>query len=183
MIKAHLNYKECKSDWLIRDMFVLPVLLRGMAGTLREINQALLFLSISVCVCVSVCLCVLQHGTPPLLIAAGCGNIQIIDVLMRKGAEIQVLDKVCPYSPLLSLWNILPLFLSVFILVVLTLLWKKRNNHFYFFSVWLTNTTLWDHLINSYVYFYGLYNTRDKCNNIKLHWINPILFNKKIIIP
>ncbi|KAK3539034.1 hypothetical protein QTP86_023626 [Hemibagrus guttatus] len=34
-----------------------------------------------------------KHGTPPLLIAAGCGNIQIIDVLMRKGAEIQVLDK------------------------------------------------------------------------------------------
>ncbi|XP_041956857.1 death-associated protein kinase 1 [Alosa sapidissima] len=34
-----------------------------------------------------------KHGTPPLLIAAGCGNIQIIDVLMRKGAEIQVHDK------------------------------------------------------------------------------------------
>ncbi|XP_060763183.1 death-associated protein kinase 1 [Neoarius graeffei] len=34
-----------------------------------------------------------KHGTPPLLIAAGCGNIQIIDVLMRKGAEIQALDK------------------------------------------------------------------------------------------
>lgn len=38
----------------------------------------------------------LQHGTPPLLIAAGCGNIQIIEVLMRKGAEIQALDKVRP---------------------------------------------------------------------------------------
>lgn len=35
-----------------------------------------------------------QHGTPPLLIAAGCGNIQIIEVLMRKGAEIQANDKV-----------------------------------------------------------------------------------------
>lgn len=35
-----------------------------------------------------------QHGTPPLLIAAGCGNIQIIEVLMRKGAEIQAHDKV-----------------------------------------------------------------------------------------
>lgn len=35
-----------------------------------------------------------QHGTPPLLIAAGCGNIQIIEVLMRKGAEIQAQDKV-----------------------------------------------------------------------------------------
>lgn len=35
-----------------------------------------------------------QHGTPPLLIAAGCGNIQIIEVLMRKGAEIQAGDKV-----------------------------------------------------------------------------------------
>ncbi|KAB5528560.1 hypothetical protein PHYPO_G00141630 [Pangasianodon hypophthalmus] len=34
-----------------------------------------------------------KHGTPPLLIAAGCGNIQIIDVLIRKGAEIQTLDK------------------------------------------------------------------------------------------
>lgn len=39
-------------------------------------------------------LCTLQHGTPPLLIAAGCGNIQIIEVLMRKGAEIQTHDKV-----------------------------------------------------------------------------------------
>lgn len=36
----------------------------------------------------------LQHGTPPLLIAAGCGNVQIIDVLMKKGAEIQAFDKV-----------------------------------------------------------------------------------------
>lgn len=45
--------------------------------------------------CVCVHLCVLQHGTPPLLIAAGCGNIQIIDVLIRKGAEIQTFDKVC----------------------------------------------------------------------------------------
>uniref|UniRef100_A0A3P9KVS0 Death-associated protein kinase 1 n=1 Tax=Oryzias latipes TaxID=8090 RepID=A0A3P9KVS0_ORYLA len=34
-----------------------------------------------------------KHGTPPLLIAAGCGNIQIIEVLMRKGAEIQANDK------------------------------------------------------------------------------------------
>ncbi|XP_051972095.1 death-associated protein kinase 1-like isoform X3 [Xyrauchen texanus] len=34
-----------------------------------------------------------KHGTPPLLIAAGCGNVQIIDVLMKKGADIQVLDK------------------------------------------------------------------------------------------
>lgn len=38
--------------------------------------------------------CALQHGTPPLLIAAGCGNIQIIEVLMRKGADIQAHDKV-----------------------------------------------------------------------------------------
>lgn len=37
---------------------------------------------------------VLQHGTPPLLIAAGGGNIQIIEVLMRKGAEIKAHDKV-----------------------------------------------------------------------------------------
>uniref|UniRef100_A0A8C5GWX1 non-specific serine/threonine protein kinase n=1 Tax=Gouania willdenowi TaxID=441366 RepID=A0A8C5GWX1_GOUWI len=34
-----------------------------------------------------------KHGTPPLLIAAGCGNIQIIEVLMRKGAEIKAHDK------------------------------------------------------------------------------------------
>ncbi|XP_064883007.1 death-associated protein kinase 1 [Oncorhynchus nerka] len=34
-----------------------------------------------------------KNGTPPLLIAAGCGNIQIIDVLMGKGAEIQAHDK------------------------------------------------------------------------------------------
>uniref|UniRef100_A0A6Q2Z5B6 Non-specific serine/threonine protein kinase n=1 Tax=Esox lucius TaxID=8010 RepID=A0A6Q2Z5B6_ESOLU len=34
-----------------------------------------------------------KHGTPPLLIAAGCGNIQIINVLMRKGADIQAHDK------------------------------------------------------------------------------------------
>uniref|UniRef100_A0A7N8XXS4 non-specific serine/threonine protein kinase n=1 Tax=Mastacembelus armatus TaxID=205130 RepID=A0A7N8XXS4_9TELE len=34
-----------------------------------------------------------KHGTPPLLIAAGCGNIQIIEVLMRKGADIQAHDK------------------------------------------------------------------------------------------
>uniref|UniRef100_A0A672JHM1 Death-associated protein kinase 1 n=1 Tax=Salarias fasciatus TaxID=181472 RepID=A0A672JHM1_SALFA len=34
-----------------------------------------------------------KHGTPPLLIAAGCGNVQIIQLLMRKGAEIQAHDK------------------------------------------------------------------------------------------
>uniref|UniRef100_A0A8C6WPM1 non-specific serine/threonine protein kinase n=1 Tax=Neogobius melanostomus TaxID=47308 RepID=A0A8C6WPM1_9GOBI len=34
-----------------------------------------------------------KHGIPPLLIAAGGGNIQIIEVLMRKGAEIKVHDK------------------------------------------------------------------------------------------
>ncbi|XP_035246721.1 death-associated protein kinase 1-like isoform X2 [Anguilla anguilla] len=34
-----------------------------------------------------------KHGTPPLLVAAGCGNIRIIDVLMTKGAEIQAHDK------------------------------------------------------------------------------------------
>uniref|UniRef100_A0A1A8N2G5 non-specific serine/threonine protein kinase n=1 Tax=Nothobranchius pienaari TaxID=704102 RepID=A0A1A8N2G5_9TELE len=34
-----------------------------------------------------------KHGTPPLLIAAGCGNVQIIEVLMRKGADIQANDK------------------------------------------------------------------------------------------
>ncbi|XP_072289487.1 death-associated protein kinase 1 [Eucyclogobius newberryi] len=34
-----------------------------------------------------------KHGTPPLLIAAGGGNIQIIEVLMWKGAEIKAHDK------------------------------------------------------------------------------------------
>lgn len=46
--------------------------------------------------------CLSQHGTPPLLIAAGCGNIQIIEVLMRKGAEIQANDKVMIARMLLS---------------------------------------------------------------------------------
>ncbi len=41
-----------------------------------------------------VCVRIFQHGTPPLLIAAGCGNVQIIDVLMKKGADIQAFDKV-----------------------------------------------------------------------------------------
>ncbi|XP_030215323.1 death-associated protein kinase 1 [Gadus morhua] len=34
-----------------------------------------------------------KHGTPPLLIAAGCGNVQIIEVLIAKGAEIKANDK------------------------------------------------------------------------------------------
>uniref|UniRef100_A0A3B3R0F1 Death-associated protein kinase 1 n=1 Tax=Paramormyrops kingsleyae TaxID=1676925 RepID=A0A3B3R0F1_9TELE len=34
-----------------------------------------------------------KHGIPPLLIAAGCGNIQIIDVLVKKGADINTHDK------------------------------------------------------------------------------------------
>ncbi|XP_061528302.1 death-associated protein kinase 1 isoform X3 [Phycodurus eques] len=34
-----------------------------------------------------------KHGTPPLLIAAGCGNVDIIKLLMRKGAHIQTHDK------------------------------------------------------------------------------------------
>ncbi|KAJ8261340.1 hypothetical protein COCON_G00170630 [Conger conger] len=34
-----------------------------------------------------------KHGTPPLLVAAGCGNIRIVDVLVKKGAEIQARDK------------------------------------------------------------------------------------------
>lgn len=36
----------------------------------------------------------LQHGTPPLLTAAGCGNIQMLDLLMRTGAQIHAKDKV-----------------------------------------------------------------------------------------
>ncbi|KAJ8286905.1 hypothetical protein GJAV_G00044740 [Gymnothorax javanicus] len=34
-----------------------------------------------------------KHGIPPLLIAAGCGNFRIIDLLIRKGAEVQAQDK------------------------------------------------------------------------------------------
>nr|XP_061811567.1 death-associated protein kinase 1-like isoform X1 [Nerophis lumbriciformis] len=34
-----------------------------------------------------------KHGTPPLLTAAGCGNVDIIKVLVRKGAHIHALDK------------------------------------------------------------------------------------------
>ncbi|XP_048876346.1 death-associated protein kinase 1-like isoform X2 [Brienomyrus brachyistius] len=34
-----------------------------------------------------------KHGTPPLLIAAGCGSIPIIEVLVKKGADIQAHDK------------------------------------------------------------------------------------------
>ncbi|KPP66080.1 death-associated protein kinase 1-like, partial [Scleropages formosus] len=34
-----------------------------------------------------------KHGTPPLLIAAGCGNTQILQVLIKKGAEIDAHDK------------------------------------------------------------------------------------------
>lgn len=34
-----------------------------------------------------------KHGTPPLLIAAGCGNIQMLELLNRRGAHIDVQDK------------------------------------------------------------------------------------------
>ncbi|XP_069481814.1 death-associated protein kinase 1 [Ambystoma mexicanum] len=34
-----------------------------------------------------------KHGTPPLLIAAGCGNIQMIELLVRRGARIDIQDK------------------------------------------------------------------------------------------
>lgn len=35
-----------------------------------------------------------QHGTPPLLIAAGCGNIQILQLLIKRGSRIDIQDKV-----------------------------------------------------------------------------------------
>jgi len=35
-----------------------------------------------------------KHGTPPLLIAAGCGNIQILQLLIKRGSRIEVQDKV-----------------------------------------------------------------------------------------
>uniref|UniRef100_A0A5F8GAY0 Death-associated protein kinase 1 n=1 Tax=Monodelphis domestica TaxID=13616 RepID=A0A5F8GAY0_MONDO len=34
-----------------------------------------------------------KHGTPPLLIAAGCGNIQMLQLLIKRGARIDVQDK------------------------------------------------------------------------------------------
>lgn len=43
----------------------------------------------------SFALVVFQHGTPPLLIAAGCGNIQMLELLIKRGAHIDVQDKVC----------------------------------------------------------------------------------------
>ncbi|XP_073084846.1 death-associated protein kinase 1 isoform X1 [Manis javanica] len=34
-----------------------------------------------------------KHGTPPLLIAAGCGNIQILQLLLKRGSRIDIQDK------------------------------------------------------------------------------------------
>ncbi|XP_030323506.1 death-associated protein kinase 1 isoform X5 [Calypte anna] len=34
-----------------------------------------------------------KHGTPPLLIAAGCGNIQMLQLLLKHGSRIDVKDK------------------------------------------------------------------------------------------
>ncbi|XP_006898936.1 PREDICTED: death-associated protein kinase 1 isoform X2 [Elephantulus edwardii] len=34
-----------------------------------------------------------KHGTPPLLIAAGCGNIQMLQLLIKRGSRINVQDK------------------------------------------------------------------------------------------
>ncbi|XP_073518509.1 death-associated protein kinase 1-like [Phyllobates terribilis] len=34
-----------------------------------------------------------KHGTPPLLIAAGCGNIQMLELLIKRGAHVDVQDK------------------------------------------------------------------------------------------
>ncbi|KAJ8790073.1 hypothetical protein J1605_021511 [Eschrichtius robustus] len=34
-----------------------------------------------------------KHGTPPLLIAAGCGNIQILQLLIKRGSRIDIQDK------------------------------------------------------------------------------------------
>ncbi|XP_068781196.1 death-associated protein kinase 1 isoform X2 [Struthio camelus] len=34
-----------------------------------------------------------KHGTPPLLIAAGCGNIEMLQLLLKRGSRIDVQDK------------------------------------------------------------------------------------------
>uniref|UniRef100_A0A8C3FFW0 Death-associated protein kinase 1 n=1 Tax=Chrysemys picta bellii TaxID=8478 RepID=A0A8C3FFW0_CHRPI len=34
-----------------------------------------------------------KHGTPPLLIAAGCGNIQMLQLLIKRGSRIDIQDK------------------------------------------------------------------------------------------
>uniref|UniRef100_A0A8D0L365 Death associated protein kinase 1 n=1 Tax=Sphenodon punctatus TaxID=8508 RepID=A0A8D0L365_SPHPU len=34
-----------------------------------------------------------KHGTPPLLIAAGCGNIQMLELLIKRGSLIDIQDK------------------------------------------------------------------------------------------
>lgn len=34
-----------------------------------------------------------KHGTPPFLIAAGCGNIQMLQLFLKRGAHIDVQDK------------------------------------------------------------------------------------------
>uniref|UniRef100_A0A8B9J0U5 Death associated protein kinase 1 n=1 Tax=Amazona collaria TaxID=241587 RepID=A0A8B9J0U5_9PSIT len=34
-----------------------------------------------------------KHGTPPLLIAAGCGNIQMLQLLLKHGSRIDIQDK------------------------------------------------------------------------------------------
>uniref|UniRef100_A0A8B9Q404 non-specific serine/threonine protein kinase n=1 Tax=Apteryx owenii TaxID=8824 RepID=A0A8B9Q404_APTOW len=58
-----------------------------------------------------------KHGTPPLLIAAGCGNIQMLQLLLKRGSRIDVQDKTVHGGVYLWVmyelhWNVLVIYLQ-----------------------------------------------------------------------